>query len=444
MSQEPRIDVETKAQGIEGTLTTDQIQRIADALGRQGVWFATPPARDGRAPRADLVWDLVGDRPHEGHTATGRAAVHLAEGHTALARPLIIADGFNYGPSDLDALWLHLNAPYQNNVPGLLDQLRMMGFDVVLLGFDERHTHIQANAAVAVTCVLRAIEERRGDDPLVVGGVSMGGMITRYALARMESERLDHQTDKYFSYDTPHLGAWIPLVLQQLAYLHESIQPAADGPGQAALIRSPAAQQLLWAWVENETYSGPVTTASSLRTDFLDDLRRVGWFPMRPYKLGLANGIGNGTGPGLPPGTPVFDLRHDSLQLTARIQPDLGELQNVGTVRFGGPVWTSATSQVAAFDGAPGGTLDSWGRVADAMGLPIDDALRAGCFVPVVSAVALARDPFQWQPELYRDLSDLPKDETFLDAFCCDLANSAHGSVSPTLVEWFLEQLAGW
>ncbi|MEO3874352.1 hypothetical protein ABGB18_36635 [Nonomuraea sp. B12E4] len=444
MAREPRIDVEIAAKDAASGLKPDLAQRVADALGRQGVWFAAPPVREGQAPRPDHVWELVGDRPHLGYTATGRANVYLAEGHAALTRPLIFADGFNYGPSDLDGLWRHINAPYDKDKPGFFDQLRSMGIDVVLLGFDQRQTYIQANAAVAVSCVQRVIAERQSDNPLVVGGVSMGGMITRYALARMESDRIDHQTDKYFSLDTPHLGAWIPLVLQQLAYLHESLQQRSDGPGQAELIRSPAAQQLLWAWVENEHYSGPVTTASTLRADFLDDLRGVGWFPMRPYKLGLANGTGNGTGLDLPPGAPVFDLEVDPFQLVARIQPDLGELQNVGSIRFGAPVWSSATSHVPAFDGAPGGTLDSWGRIADAMGLPIEDRFRSSSFVPAVSAIALARDPFQWQSELYLDLRDLPKDETFLDAFCCDGRNSAHGTVTKALAGWFLEQLAGW
>lgn len=444
MAQEPRIDVETRAQGIEASLSSEQVERVAEALGQQGVWFATPPERGGQARRPEVVWELVGDRPHQGYTATGRAAVHLAEGHDALTRPLILADGFNYGPSDLDALWRHFNKPYAKGKPGFLDQLRTMGIDVVLLGFDQRHVAIQANAAVAVSAVQRVIEERRGDDQLVVGGVSMGGVITRYALARMENERIDHQTDKYFSYDSPHLGAWIPLVLQQLAYLHESLAPRSDGPGQAELIRSPAAQQLLWGWVESADYSGPVTSSSPLRQEFLEDLRKVGWFPMRPYKLGLANGTGNGSGPDLPPGTPVFDLQHEALQLTARIQPDMGELQNIGVVRFGAPVWTSATSHVAAFDGAPGGTNDVWGRFADAAGLPIQDRFRRSAFVPSVSAIGLARDPFQWQSDLYLDLSDLPKDETFLDAFCCDAGNTEHSAPSKPLIEWFLEQLAGW
>ncbi|MBF8185698.1 hypothetical protein ITP53_08090 [Nonomuraea sp. K274] len=445
MAQEPRIDVNAIARAVERGLSPDQAQRIANTLGDQGVWFATPPARHRRAAAPDRVWDLVGDQPHQGHTATGRAGVYLADGHSALVRPLILADGFNYGPSDLDELWQHLNAAYEKGTPGLLDQLRMMGIDVVLLGFDQRHTFIQANAAVAVSCVRRAITDREGDNPLVVGGVSMGGMITRYALARMESDGDDHQTDKYFSWDTPHLGAWIPLVLQQLAYLQESLTPNPGKPGQADLIRSPAAQQLLWGWVPNENYSGQVTTSSDLRNDFLEDLQRIGWFPMRPYKLGLVNGTGDGTGEDLPPGTPVFDLNEGPLELTVRIQPDLGERRNIGEIRLTGePIWSSATSHVAGFDGAPGGTLDSFSRIADAMGLPIQDRFRNTCFVPSVSAAALARDPRKWQSDLYADLSDLPKDETLLDAFCCDPGNQPHSAVSKTLAEWFVEQLAGW
>ncbi|MEU6723198.1 hypothetical protein ABZ917_05750 [Nonomuraea wenchangensis] len=444
MAQEPRIDVESKTRTVESSLAPEQIERIASALGDRGVWFATPPVREGEAAEPDLVWELVADKPHRGHVATGRAHVHLAEGRTSPVRPLIFADGFNYGPSDLASMWRHFNAPYEPGVPGLLDQLLEMGLDVILLGFDQRQAYVQANAAVAVTCLLRVLEARRGDTPLIVGGVGAGGMITRYALARMESEGVDHQTDKYFSYDTPHLGAWIPLVLQQLAYLHETIQPRRDGAGQAELIRSPAAQQLLWGWLPGTGYSGRVTDSSPLRKELLEDLRRIGWFPMRPYKLGLANGSGDGRGPDLRPGTPVLDLGEGPLRLVARIQPDQGELRNVGAIGFGEPVWTSATSYVAAFDGAPGGTLDAFGRVADAMGLPIEDRFRGTCFVPSVSAIALARDPLTWPSELYTDLRQLQKDETFLDAYCCDTRNTPHGAVSRTLAEWFVDQLAGW
>ncbi|MEW9549814.1 hypothetical protein [Nonomuraea sp. NPDC050783] len=444
MAQEPRIDVEINARTVESSLAPEQIQSIASALGDPGVWFATPPVREGEAARPDAVWELVADRPHRGHVATGRAHVHLAAGRAAPVRPLIFADGFNYGPSDLAGMWRHFNAPYEPGVPGLLDQLLAMGIDVVLLGFDQRQAYVQANAGVVITCLLRTLAERRGDAPLTVGGVGSGGMIVRYALARMESEGLDHQTDKYFSYDTPHLGAWIPLVLQQLAYLHETIQPRRDGAGQAELIRSPAAQQLLWGWVPGTSYSGPVTTSSPLRKELLDDLHRVGWFPMRPYKLGLANGAGDGRGPDPRPGTPVLDLDEGPLRLVARVQPDMGELRNVGAIGFGEPVWTSATSHVAAFDGAPGGTLDAFGRVADAMGLAIQDRFRGTCFVPSVSAVALAGDPVAWQAELHADLGELQKDETFLDAFRCDTGNRPHGAVSKTLVEWFVDQLAGW
>ncbi|MFJ7249806.1 hypothetical protein ACIQWA_34935 [Kitasatospora sp. NPDC098652] len=37
--------------------------------------------------------------------------------------------------------------------------------------------------------------------PLVAGGIGRGALTARYALAKMERERLDHQTRVYFSYN---------------------------------------------------------------------------------------------------------------------------------------------------------------------------------------------------------------------------------------------------
>ena len=39
----------------------------------------------------------------------------------------------------------------------------------------------------------------------------MGGLVTRYALAKLETENVEHQVGTYFSYDSPHQGAWIPI-----------------------------------------------------------------------------------------------------------------------------------------------------------------------------------------------------------------------------------------
>ncbi|MEV8100342.1 hypothetical protein [Kitasatospora sp. NPDC085879] len=441
MTETPQIHVSTKLVEGLGEATPEQIAQLAARTAGR-IWFTTPLTGEGEAPKPDQIWTLRGSYPHNGKTATGTAHVYLGKGNRRLQRPLILADGFNYGPSDLPGLWKHFDKAEGGR---FLTALREAGTDVILLGFDERHTYIQANAGVAAACIERATAERVAIDPLTVGGVSMGGMITRYALARMEDEGIDHHTAVYFSWDTPHQGAWIPLILQQMAHFFEDFVPEQPGvPKQAELLRSPAAQQLLWAWVENSKYEGPVGTASPLRTEFLADLRARGNYPKRPLKLGVANGNGGGVGLELTPGEIAFDWKKDQLRTataTARIQPDRGEKQPIGGMNIAFTVRRSSTTAVPALDGAPGGTLASFGLVAEALGADVDDRFDFTCFVPSISAVGLAFDPERWERDPFTDLSAIGPEEIELDDFCCDEGNSPHSEPRPVLTKWLVDRL---
>lgn len=438
MAQQAEIHVSRKIVEDAQAPSADQPAAPAPHL-RQHVWFTAAPAEEsgaGTAPDPTFEWSLHGAYSHEGSTATGTAHVFLAPGHRNLERPLILADGFNYGPSDLADLWEHFDKKEGGR---FLTRLRESGIDVILLGFDERHTHIQANAGVATACIHRAIAERIGSEPLIVGGVSMGGMITRYALARMEHESVDHQTGTYFSWDTPHNGAWIPLILQQMAYFFETFIPEdPDSPKQAELIRSAAAQQLLWAWVENSKYEGPVATSSKLRTDFLRELAGYGDFPQRPKKIGVANGNGAGVGLKLTPGETAFDWKdqYNTVSAKALIQPDKGAKEPIGSMHIALEIRRSSTTAVPALDGAPGGTLASFGMVAKALGIEVDERFHSTCFVPAVSAVALDFDPESWDVDPALDLSGIDRDRSRLDDFLCDTENSPHSEPRPALADF--------
>ncbi|MER7622504.1 hypothetical protein [Streptomyces sp. NPDC126503] len=431
MTSAPRIDVSTSLRDGGAEPTSQELAELAASLATD-VLFTLPLGSAGGA-EPDATWQLTGER------ASGTAAVYYAEGRTHLRKPFLFADGFNYGPSDLPALYGHFNTPYEEGRPGFLDQLRARGFDIVLIGFDERHTHIQHNAEVARQAILRTVAERLGGEPLVVGGVSMGGIITRYALAKMENDGYDHQTATYLSYDSPHNGAWIPLVLQQMAYFFEKLAPAE--PSQAALIRSPAAQQLLWAWVPDSTYTGEVATASELRREFVRELADLGNFPRRPRLLGVTNGRGDGVGRPLPAGEIAFDWQAIVASATARFQPDKGTEQPIGGMHAGLQVRRSTTSEVPALDGAPGGTLDSFGKVADAISAKISEEYRSGAFVPTVSAAALDHDPVTWDVDPNLDLLDQAPDRFHLDDVGFDTDNTTHGQVTAPLAEWILDRL---
>ncbi|WP_371519142.1 hypothetical protein [Kitasatospora sp. NBC_01300] len=441
MAQEPRIDVAlTALKEGQSEPSKAELAEIAKSIS-PGAWFTSALSGERAGRDADVTWELTGS-PYKGQVATGQAAVYYANPKFGLRKPFVFADGFNYGPSDLPGLFAYFSTAADGG-PGLFDQLLGRGYDIVLVGFTERHTHIQANAEVAIAAILRAVAERKGDERLTVGGVSMGGIVTRYALAKLESATVDHETGTYLSFDSPHNGAWIPLVLQQMAYFFEDYTPAGpDGAKQADLIRSPAAQQLLWAWVENAKYSGPVATSSDLRKEFLADLERVGNFPQIPRKLGVSNGRRDGVGLPLPVGEVAFDWQALIASATARFQPNKGEKQPVGGMHLGLAVRRSTTSDVPALDAVPGGTLDSFGKVADALKAKISEDYRSGTFVPAVSAAALAFDPVKWDVDPAAAITDAALASGHLDAVKFDDANTEHSHVSRVLVDWLVEQLA--
>ena len=78
------------------------------------------------------------------------------------------------------------------NASGMVDALHAAGYDVIIVGLDNGLTTIQRNAQVLVQCIREA--RKRTPQPLVVGGVSMGGLVSRYALAWMEKQGEDHGT----------------------------------------------------------------------------------------------------------------------------------------------------------------------------------------------------------------------------------------------------------
>ncbi|WP_432064061.1 esterase/lipase family protein [Streptomyces sp. C10-9-1] len=384
---------------------------------------ATPPKElVAPAPHPDDTWQLPG----------GTAWVYYGEGNSGLVRPVLMADGFNSGPSSLDELWAGL----QGSACPLIGELRRRGRDVVLIGFDERSAAILDNASTATEAVRRAAAERPGRTRLAVGGFSMGGLVTRYALARMETEGIDHQAGVYFSYDSPHNGAHIPLSLQAFAHYIRRLDSRFSDQ-----MNSPAAQQLLWRHIEDWSDKPGV---SPLRTQFLDELERVGGWPRIPRILAVANGTGDGTGNGIEPGTTA--VKGKGLAITGtdlRTMPPEGD-SLAATLR----VVTAQKNDVLAENppdvaGAPGGTLESFRILADVLnkiiGLGVDTPVEDHCFVPSVSAVAVrGLDTHQ---DLYADIASLPPDEAQVDDSLCATRNERHTKVTEELCTWLLDRL---
>ncbi|MER6561002.1 hypothetical protein ABT300_25380 [Streptomyces sp. NPDC001027] len=363
----------------------------------------------------------------------GFAWVFPGEGNNThgLVRPVIMADGFNLGRSELDKLYQGL----EGGDFAFISELRRSGRDVILLGFEERSASILDNAQAAKAAVMEAVARQVGDARLTVGGFSMGGIVTRYALAAMEHERIDHRTALYFSYDSPHRGASIPVGVQAFSYF---IPFPNDFARQ---MDSPAARQMLWRHYDEET--GKIGVAPE-RTEFLAELERVGGWPRIPRLIGLANGRGDGVGlPDVHPGEVA--LRVDGIYpgTTFYIQAQGDDVTAAYlNRRFPKADKTITTNGFPEVDGAPGGTLHTYGILADTLrklGGTVDLRHEDVCFVASVSAVAV-RD-VETQKDLYTNIDRLSPEESELDDFLCSSTTTAHTAITAELCTWLMDRL---
>jgi hypothetical protein len=394
---------------------TDTMVQSWDLLGR------ATPVEPPPAPKPNATWEFDG----------GWAWVYYGAGNNGVVRPVVLADGFKAGKSSLNELWYGLNG----NFPFAKRLLDARG-DLIILGYKNRTGPIQDNARLAQECILRTIAERQGGQPLTVGGFSMGGLVTRYALARMEQQRVDHQTAVYLSYDSPHRGAWIPIALQALARLL-----AGQGiPQMWDQINSPAARQLLWAHIDSLANKPP---QDPLRTQFLAELEQLGGWPQRPRKLGVANGGGDGVGNGVPAGEAALRCVDGPFGDTT-LYTQAGGDQIVAEFIYGGAALPPiSTSGFPELDGAPGGTLDGFelaGRNLAVAG-QVDLPYGVTCFVPSVSAVAV-RD-IDADHNLSVDINGLGPEESELDEFICSRNDlpQPHTLMTDELGSWILDRV---
>ncbi|GAA1081995.1 esterase/lipase family protein [Nocardiopsis metallicus] len=390
---------------------TDQRQPVVKPFG---FLAPTPPAVEP-APAPDATWALPG----------GTAWVYLSAPEAGLRRPVVLSDGFESGPSQLDRLWAGLERGDYAFVTGL----RRRGYDLVLVGYDERSASILRNAETFTAAVLRSTAERLGDTRLTAGGFSMGGLLARYALAKLEAQRMDHQTGVYLSFDSPHRGAWVPIGLQKFAHFLTAT------PALSEQINSPAARQLLWRHVESVDAE---PAEDPMRTEFLAELGRVGSWPRIPRLIGVANGTGNGTGNGVPPGEDAVTVIGGWFKgTTLRTQAE-GDKQLVARLKGQFAEKEVRTTGLPALDGVPGGTLETFGIAGDRLKItgPTEITHRSVCFVPSASAVAIGGldDP-------YVTVDALDWERSELDDFQLSDTNEPHAHMSPALGEWILDRL---
>ncbi|MFC5665702.1 esterase/lipase family protein [Kitasatospora misakiensis] len=408
------------------------------------VWGPVTPGAHSEVPSAPTPgaeWHLTGGTAWVYHSPLNRRQ---------LVRPVILSDGFSAGGSKLDQLW---NGLEENGEYRFISELHATGHDVIILGYEDRTASITANADTAIECIRRALNERAGRAKLVVGGFSMGGLITRYALAKMEQdpELPDHETAVYLSYDTPHQGAWLPVSIQ--AFTHLATDSWGDDPTLGPVLRQFSG--LLNSQAAKEMSRWHIATADATpelpqeRVDFLRALDEVGGWPRTPRRIGVANGVATGSGNGVKPDVTAVRCDGETLKDTWLKTQAQGEQIVARLQKTGSDALLVRTNGLPEIDGAPGGLFTmpspqgdpgSFGLAALLMGFlgnAVDpEVILTSCFIPSVSAVAAGE--IDDQKALYKPISS---EDSALDAFACAGRNEGHTTMTEELGSWIMSEI---
>lgn len=191
----------------------------------------------------------------------------------AIDQPVLVAEG-------IDADNLNLQEAYYALGSELFTKGRQRGADVIILNFKEGGQDMRLNADVLESAIQYLNGVRTGTKGLVVTGVSMGGVIARYALARMEANNISHGASHFVSIDAPQQGATIDDELQNFV---EHPPPGSGGVPVPANLNSVAGMQLLKVAYFDDT-------TPSLHTRFFGELNALNGdgYPHQTENVGVA------------------------------------------------------------------------------------------------------------------------------------------------------------
>lgn len=188
-----------------------------------------PTAQPPQPSPYDVSEDAIPFAPVQGVHSGGVAFVKYSTSNPSqtLRRPLVVAEGID--PSSV--LTFIPNYSFYDFYRKLLDtelddgstfwSALISEYDIVFLDYTNGVDDIFRNARLleAVIDSVNTLKANVPDaQPNVVLGVSMGGLVSRVALRRMEVEGKSHDTRLYISLDSPHKGANVPPAYQALAW----------------------------------------------------------------------------------------------------------------------------------------------------------------------------------------------------------------------------------
>ncbi|UOQ53947.1 T9SS type A sorting domain-containing protein [Hymenobacter cellulosivorans] len=295
-------------------------------------------------------------------------------------------------------------------LPALRAELQQQGYDVVYLDFTDGADLIQNNAMVLVELLdyINNSANRAADaQESVVMGASMGGQVSRFALAWMEQQNLCHNSKLYVSMDSPHRGANIPLGLQ---YMVDRLADVWIGSGSAKEaredLRTLASRQML-------IYHFDDGAAMSYRNEWQAWQNSANSYPSLLRRVAVANGNSQASFmPGSWPGMELLSInQHNILTLGtgdafAYAIPGASSRGNNNVIfRYSKQYslkwhYKQVSPSMPQYDTAPGSTYRTAGIIRSQKPALFNNGPEFHTFMPTISVIdAFVAGPV-WSPNL--------------------------------------------
>ncbi len=205
-------------------------------------------------------------------------------------KPLVVVDAFprRFGPASYADVYDRLKIVLE------LNQEKQLGLDVLMVTYDSPLDDLRANAMVIIESLLLTNKLKTDSSrPNILIGPSMGGLIARLALTYAENQKIDHQVAQFFSLDSPHQGAALPLCVQTGAFSFGLISTFTftkwlDQPAINQMLKEKVTVQFL-----NETIT--VLSPHPARTEYLNWQQSIGSHPKQCKNYALSDGRGDQT-----------------------------------------------------------------------------------------------------------------------------------------------------
>jgi pimeloyl-ACP methyl ester carboxylesterase len=240
----------------------------------------------------------------------------------SVTKNLIYLEGFDVmdfrGALNRDADLIYKEQIYDTKIA----DLRNYGYKIWVVDWVNSRQKIQNNADNLIKLInyincKSALGDINNKEEIVIMGESMGGLVARYALMKMEQQTLGtcklpqkHNVRLLMTLDSPHEGAHIPMSMQHLyRYLRNHIpfiNVANLGMKLAVkelfnyydlFLDGDAAKQMLQYHVSTQSLLGPSTyQMHNLRKTFLDEMNALGTNPRYCKIVALSNGNMRGIG----------------------------------------------------------------------------------------------------------------------------------------------------